>query len=155
MPNQYLDQIEEVFTSVLEQLTFMFAELTPNEEMPADVESPLLVEVGFSGHAQGKLQLISPKSICHEMACNMLGLDADDEFDVEPAYDALCELLNVTCGQLLTTIAGDKPVFDLSPPSVTPLTNDSWKTKIRDEQSIGFIVDDSPMLIAFSMAQDS
>ena len=155
MLNQHHEQIEEVFTSVLEQLAFMFAELTPNEELPTDVESPVLVEIGFSGHSEGKLQLISPQSICHEMACNMLGLDEDEEDNIDPTHDALRELLNVTLGQLLTTIAGVKPVFDLSPPSVTPLTNDRWKEKTRDEQNIGFFVDDSPMLISFSMDQDS
>jgi len=92
MPNQYLEQIDEVFTAVLEQLTFMFAELTPKEELPADVESPLLVEVGFSGHREGKLQLISPRSICREMSCNMLGVEPEDDVDLDPTFDALREL---------------------------------------------------------------
>jgi CheY-like chemotaxis protein len=64
-----------------------------------------------------------PVSELHEAADGKQALHilAEDDLVRERALDSLKEMLNVTCGQLLTSFAGEGPVFDLSIPTVAEL----------------------------------
>lgn len=152
MPHEFAEQLDEAFTSVLEQLAFMFAEPTPKDEMPSTVDLPLEVDISFKGPTSGRLSLISSDDICHEMAVNILGIEDETGLAAEAAHDALKELLNVTCGQLLTKIAGERPIFDLSPPQVHEASDDLWTTALRDDQTISYVVDDNPVLLRLALS---
>jgi CheY-specific phosphatase CheX len=56
-----------------------------------------------------------------ELAANFLGTEASDPVAAAGADDSFKELLNVVCGHLLTAMAGEDPVFDLTMPTVIPL----------------------------------
>jgi hypothetical protein len=51
------------------------------------------------------------------LATNVLGMEAE-ELSPEHARDALKELVNVTCGELLVALSGKKTVFNLSVPVI-------------------------------------
>ncbi len=151
MPPEYTQELDEVFTSVLESMAFMFADFTPKEEMPESAATPLEVIINFKGDNQGTMTLIAPEDMCIELVENILGMDPDILNEAE-RFDALGELVNVTCGQMLTAVLGDEPVYDLTPPVVTRVGQDQWARMLQYEHSAGFMVDEHPVLLKFSMA---
>lgn len=143
--------LNEALTEVLERMAFMFAEETTREELPP-LEGPAwLAYMSFKGHGAGTIRLWVPANLCPEMAANVLGLEPDDELCQERGADALKELLNVTCGKLLTDLYGEKFVFDLLPPVTEALDADGWAKALEDENNAAFVVEDRPVLIAIQL----
>jgi CheY-specific phosphatase CheX len=136
-----------VFSRVAEELAFMFTD-TPD---PDDVETAKNVFVKahmrFKGPINGTLNMIVPESMCPQIAANVLGLDPTDEMFLQAPHDAVKELLNVTCGNLLTEMAGEDPVFDLLPPEVSILDRSAWLTIKKHPNTVLFAVDDEPVLL--------
>ena len=79
----------------------------------------------------------------------VLGMDQDDEIVQQRSLDSLKEVLNVICGNLLTVIAGEEPIFNLSVPETDTIGPDEWQQLIDDPDSQGFLVDDNPVLLVF------
>ena len=144
--------MEEVVVSVLEKLAYMFADQVPSEEMPGDAGSLLRADIYFVGSTSGQLTLISSEEMCNELSVNMLGVEPGELDDQGLGREALKELLNVICGQLLTEILGDKPVFDLSAPTVSQMDAVQWKFFCTDSNALSFMVDENPVLLRLSMA---
>ncbi len=115
------DEIAEVLHSVaeqtFEQLAFLFPVPEDMAQVPADPESSG-VRVRFSGPLEGELILSVSTASLPELVRSMLGLDDDDAVDAGLQHDALGELLNVVCGNLLPEIADSKAVFDLAAPEL-------------------------------------
>ncbi len=152
MPLEQAEKIEEAFVFVLEKLAFMFAERTCLSEIPTEVEAPLQADIQFSGQASGQLTLAVSEDICGDLTANILGTDPDDLVPSESSNDALKELINVICGRLLTAIAGDEPVFNLTSPEVKQIDAQTWQSMLADPDAIGFLVDDSPVVLRLAMA---
>lgn len=108
-----------VFKVVLERQAFMFAEPAGLEDISSAKGPFMAATIGFSGEIGGRLTLAVSKSLMPEIASNYLGMDADDPFVEARSGDACKELLNVTCGHLLTTMRGEEPVFELTTPALS------------------------------------
>ena len=148
MEVNYKEMLNEVFTDICEKLAFMFTEIPDDEEFPEEILDPVKASMTFVGPFKGSLALVVPNEMCPEIAANVLGLDPDDEMMTESAAnDALKEMLNVTCGHVLTSIAGEEPVFDLSVPEVSSLDKDAWKAIYDSPTTCALLVDDSPVLL--------
>jgi CheY-specific phosphatase CheX len=80
-------------------------------------------------------------------------MDPEDDLVRERALDSLKEMLNVTCGQLLTSFAGEGPVFDLSIPAVAELDGNAWEEFLNAPETLSFLVDDSPAALKFEMEE--
>ena len=63
-----------------------------------------------------------------ELTENMLGLDMGEETAIETQHDAMKELANVVCGNVLPGIAGTTAVFNVA----APVLNDT-PTPVSDE----------------------
>lgn len=150
MPKEIKDILNRVFCNVLKEQAFMFAEPTPPGELP-EIPGALLARMTFSGSQSGTIGIAALSTMCTEIAANMLGLDIDDEEAANKRSDALKEFLNISCGQVLTALAGEIPVFTLSMPEVTPLDQSEWSALIGEDQILGFKVDDYPALLQFSI----
>ncbi len=100
--------------SVLEDLCFVCPD--PADDPSPSRTSALTVEVTFRGPAKGALALRFLDLPREEIARAMLG-EEDSALSEEETRDALGEVANVICGQLLPRVAGDEVVFDLGPPS--------------------------------------
>jgi len=108
-----------VAVETIEKLALMF--LVPEEEMSdGATQAQRAVSVAFTGVWQGVLFLSADNGILPELAANMLGYDDASQVPPEEQDDALRELANVMCGNLLPAIAGPKPVFHISAPQVVP-----------------------------------
>lgn len=105
--------LARVATTTLEELGFFFVDPEPDAEQAA---APLEAgaRVRFSGPLAGTLEIRLAGGLLPSLAANMLGA-------LEPPppalqRDALGEVANVICGNLLPALAD--AVFDLAPPEV-------------------------------------
>jgi len=112
MPETYAQPLVEITTAVLEQLAFFF---------PVEADGPPpcgtgdgLVGVDFVGPLKGRLLVRFSEGALPEFAMNMLG--EDETPDVARQQDALGELANVICGNVLPRIVGAMAIFSLSAP---------------------------------------
>lgn len=108
-----------VAEEVLASLAFMLP--VPPEEMsePSDESRPRTwaASVGFTGHANGSVMLVAWEETLPQLAANMLGLpEGSPGASPDQQQDALMELANVICGNLLTEIWGSEAACTLSPP---------------------------------------
>ncbi len=136
----------EVVSGVLEAQAFMFADAAEKGDIPPRDGEYYQAKMTFVGPFRGTMALTVPMEMCTEMAANVLGLDMDDEQAEEGAQDALKELLNVACGQVLTELAGEEPVFDLTVPAVTVMDDETWDALTHDENVAAMLVDERPLL---------
>ncbi len=144
----------EAFTQVLGKLAFMFAEPVERGKSGDTPQEALQAVVAFSGPLHGRLSVAVPREWCSELAANILGVDEEDDAAVENLKDALKELVNVSCGHVLTAVAGEQPQFDLSPPEVNDLSGDDWRRLSADSETIPMIIDEmSPALLRFEVAE--
>ncbi len=99
--------------STFESLAFLFAE---DECSESQLAAPLAgkVSVEFHGPMRGRIVLRVTESLMPAIAANMLG---DDESHLVPLQrDAIGEMTNVVCGNLLPMLAGAQAVFRLDAP---------------------------------------
>lgn len=141
--------LEGVLSDILEKQAFVFAEACPVEDLKAEAEDYLHATIAFEGPLCGLLGLATSRDLCAELAANMLGIEPDDAVAEEDASDALKELLNVVCGQFLTALYGNEPVFQLSIPKVETFGQADWEKRKALPNGIGFAVDDEAPLIAY------
>lgn len=99
-------------TLTFEELCFMVPSPELEEELrEAPVEAE--VRVAFRGPWCGKLILRARGGLLESIASNMLGDDVQTE---QQQRDALGEIANVVCGNVLPAIAGLNEEFHLDPP---------------------------------------
>lgn len=153
MTENHKDLLCRVFAEVLEQMAFMFADAVEADEPPSPPASPLLAHMTFRGAMAGKLSLAVTAEMCPEIAANLLGTEPEDAVDPKISRDALKELLNVTCGHVLTALAGDKPVFDLTVPQVEELPEEAWTAMATAAETAALLVDDRPVLLSIELAE--
>lgn len=154
MKVEYKDILSEVFSDVLMKYAFMFGEECQKDELPENGDGYLHAQIGFYGHKLGTLGVITQKSLCFEMAANVLGIETEEENSDDEASDTLEELINIVCGQFLTATFGVEPIFNLLPPSVNELDEDDWLKHIYDDNTIGFVIEDTPAIIYIQFEQE-
>jgi len=121
----YDNELYQVAAGTLETLAMMF--LVSEDEAPITepCESDQIVSVSFDGPFSGTLTIRVSETMLGELAANMLGVRDADETNSDQRQDALRELANVTCGNLLSKLAGADPVFNIYTPGPTKLIPDS------------------------------
>lgn len=135
MNNEFTELVENVFCDVFENLAFMFGELVDKGELLSPGTELIQASMSFSGAQTGEIILVVPDEMCPEIAANVLGLDPDEDKVHELAADALKEMINIICGQLLTEIAGEKPIFDLSVPTIQKIDPLEWSELLNCKSS--------------------
>lgn len=112
----------QVMQEVLERQAFLFADPAEGGE---EAEGPILkASLRFAGARAGGLSLAAPMPLAREIAAGILGCDAGDPMAEERAGDACKEILNIACGQTLTSLFGTEPVFDLGVPEARVLSEE-------------------------------
>jgi CheY-specific phosphatase CheX len=98
--------------------TAAFLTVWPATENDGELTPPdVAARMGFHGPTSGTLTLRVASSVLPLLAENMLG-ECEADMALEKGQDALRELLNMICGNVLTAWHGEQPVFDLSPPEI-------------------------------------
>ena len=117
MENNINRILSTITSEMLEGLAFIFA--LPAESIDdIDTESLLAAKVSFTGPFDGTLIVMVSQQMLPELAANMLGMDMDNDVSMDEQYDALRELLNVICGNLLPQLAGSQEIFSIEVPEI-------------------------------------
>jgi two-component system chemotaxis response regulator CheY len=146
--------VEKALGNVLESFAYMFSEMIPATDVPVSDGDHVRAEISFTGEISGSLVLIVPRGICPEIAANILGIESDADEAIADAEDALRELLNVTCGHLISTVAGTEAVLDMSLPTTRAIDLADWNDMRDDPETIAFLVDERPVLLHFECGRD-
>lgn len=118
MSNSLRPRLYSATAQTFENLGFLLPASDLNDEQRS-ARIAALVEVGFSGKFDGRVVLGVSAGVLPAMAGNMLGEDGDS-LSREMQLDALGELANVICGNVLPEIAGLAETFALAPPRAIP-----------------------------------
>lgn len=140
--------IRESISTVLQDFAFMFAEAPEDDALP--MEPCVAVQMRFQGPFSGTALLALPQSLASELAANVLGVEPEDETP-ESSLDAVKELLNVTTGNLVTALAGEEPVFDLTIPEAVPFDPLAWNALSGQPGTLVLLVEDRPMLLSVQL----
>ena len=96
--------------TAFEELAFVF----PMPELePPELGARTAAVVDFEGHRAGRLVLTVSDELLPVIAANMLG---DAEPTREEQLDALKEVANVICGNVLPSLDGPRAIFRLHAP---------------------------------------
>lgn len=147
MTDQMREAVETTFMDVVEKLTFMFGEQADVEDVETDGEPWAEARMAFEGDVSGSLAVIVPQSLQPDIASNILGLDSDMLNNPEVLDDALREMLNVICGHVIRTLAGESCRFDLITPENKLLEPEQLQALLEDEATSAYMLDDEPVLM--------
>jgi CheY-specific phosphatase CheX len=115
MNNTWKMELSQAATLTFEELCFLCPD--PEAEAPSDeVTVDAVVRVTFRGPFNGSLVVKLYGDLLPTLAANMLGEEAPSSKDQQ--LDALCEVTNVICGNILPKIAGADEIFNLNPPAI-------------------------------------
>ena len=142
------------FYEVLEKYAFMFAEPTAKEDLPLVHSAFTRATMYFTGHVQGELSVIAPDEMCTELAANILGLEPDDTLSKTRGEDSLKELLNVLCGYVRASYSSESDQIEVSLPETCRFGPEEWQRLIGSPDTVGFMVDGFPVLLAFSRSEN-
>jgi CheY-specific phosphatase CheX len=115
MNNTWKTALLQAAVLTFEELCFLFPETALTEEQqhaPADAA----VCIRFQGPFHGALQVQLCGQVLPTVAANMLGEEAAPTPSQQ--LDALSEIANIICGNLLPHIAGAHEIFQLDTPQV-------------------------------------
>ncbi len=117
MTEHVKETIYRVAEDVLEKLAFLFS-FREDERDHMDYATAMAASVSFGGEFEGSLIMAVSEDVLPELAANMLGIE--EQTTPAEQQDALKELINVVCGNLLPEIAGKKNLFNVNPPTIIP-----------------------------------
>jgi CheY-specific phosphatase CheX len=120
--------------ATFEDLALICPDLSLSDEQsvaPVDVA----MSISFSGPLSGRFVLRASSEILPGIAENMLGADGVEVLSMQ--RDALGELANVMCGNLLPLIGGVRSVFVLSAPQEYVPGNDTQRCVPAARASVG------------------
>jgi hypothetical protein len=123
--------LEAAALAAFEQLAF----LLPDPEPMEAVGDLMGMRVMFAGPTSGALVVRGDSVLLEALAMNMLG--ADEAPSEELQLDALGEMANVICGNVLPEVEDPSAVFRLSAPEPVALSSAS-APGVRDAVSLAF-----------------
>jgi CheY-specific phosphatase CheX len=149
MNSAWTAALTKAVAEVFENLCFMLPS-HPRLSLPPEAPSlsRVVLAVDFSGAGRGALHLTLPDAMIAPVASAMLG--EDGPLQLGEQYDAVCELANIVCGNVLPLIAGERAVFDLATPRVIA-TMDASLGDIFDA-SARVLLDDGLVTASISLA---
>jgi CheY-specific phosphatase CheX len=142
--------LEEATTRTFEDLCFLCAMPELEDEM-AGVPTPAFARVDFSGAAKGHMELRVARPLLPVLAQNMLG--AFDNVPEEQQSDALGEIANVICGNVLPALGGAAAVFDLGKP-VTGIEDGGAVAASNAAAAVRVVLEDGPVTAALYLEGD-
>jgi CheY-specific phosphatase CheX len=113
--NDLILALQKAAAGVFEKLTFMLP-ARDLDEVQIHASFQLAASVDFVGPVSGTFIVALFGDLVSIMAANMLGeVDAPSDFQQK---DAIKELANVMCGNMLPHLLGEKAVYNISAPQI-------------------------------------
>jgi len=108
------DKLYNVTAMAFEEMAFVFQSPELAEKYAGHAVEAV-ASVKFEGPFKGKLVLKAYQGLSRVIAANMLG---EDEPSERQQYDALGEMANIICGNMLPSIADKQDIFHLNAPQI-------------------------------------
>jgi two-component system chemotaxis response regulator CheY len=144
--------VKKVFPDVVQSLVYMLCDEGTRHEAVCPGGSFLEAGIRFeSDGIRGGMSLLAPYDLCLRMASNILGADPSAGDSGEGAKDALREVVNVTCGHVVTSMIGESSVCDLGVPVVEDRDRRRWDLISSDPGTRVFYLEDLPVLLSFDL----
>jgi CheY-specific phosphatase CheX len=89
--------------------------------------------------------------MCKAIASSILGVDEDTPEAEQKSVDALKEILNMTCGNLTTDLAGEDEVENLTIPEVAELDRSGWEDLKEQAETVTVMADQFPVLVSLKL----
>ena len=140
-----------IFLDISERLAFMFGDPVSRDNLPTTDAAWASAKVEFKGEVSGSIALTVPRSLCLELAANILGLDPDDLEYGDITADALSEMLNVVAGHIVRGLQGDGAAFSLSVPVYEELGEGGEVGFWGNPETHFFDLDGSPVLLTLQV----
>lgn len=150
--------LSATISEVIEELALVMVE-EPETRPEFSPDTVAWIEV--TGSITGQIIVRCRKELGILLASNLLGIDPEDAQAQEKASDAIGEMLNVICGNLITNFFGVEKTFNVSIPRVAdishiesaPENNTNWAMQetcflLLDSHPIEFVLNVSPTLSA-------
>lgn len=134
MPSTMEQSLSQTMAATFEELALICAD-TKLSDVQSEAPVDVAMTVSFDGPLTGRLILRASSEILPGIAENMLGANGNLSKSIQ--RDALGELANVMCGNLLPLIGGAKSVFKLSAPHEYVTGNESKDCVPTARASIG------------------
>ena len=148
----YDEQLYRVAAETMESLALMF--LVPEEDATVfGIMPDRVARVDFAGPFDGSLTITFSDELMIELAGNMLGAIDVSEVSAEQQDDALKELLNVICGNLLPQVAGNEAVFKVCSPRI--LTNAGEDSEHEEVGDARLFLENGLVEVTFAVADPS
>ena len=116
MSTQLLLQLQRATVSTFEDLGFLLPSPGVDDEQ-AEAQLAWRARVAFKGPVDGWLEVGVSDEIASQLASNMLGTHLN--VDAAMKRDALGEMANVICGNLVPELGGPVDIFDLGAPELS------------------------------------
>ena len=133
MSTTLLSQLSQATISTFEDLGFVVPSPEVDEHQAA-IPLAWRARVRFSGPVEGWLEIRISDRSAHELATNMLG--GQEALDPAVKRDAIGEIANVICGNVVPALGTPTDVFDLQAPELSDIHPGS--PKADDE---GFVLE--------------
>lgn len=118
MENSLTTELYQAAVLTFEDLSLMLP--TPGvEDWQRNAAPTAAAKITFSGPFAGTLALCVYGDLLPMIAANMLG-QAEPPTE-EEQLDALGEVANVICGNMLPGVGGTDAIFEISPPQIAPV----------------------------------
>ncbi len=114
--------LKDVISNVIAELAMMVVE---EPEEWKDPPHELTGHIKFTGPENGKVIIKCSYDFAAELASNLLGISKEQITEAE-GLDAIGELLNVICGNLVTELFGKKTAYILSVPIIEWDDKSNW-----------------------------
>ncbi len=143
------EHIRAVAARVLEDWSMFMLDEQPSELSIFETDDIFFCsQLKFKGPVNGSYVVICQKPFMLSLANNLLGENGNVS-DQDQA-DALGELVNVLCGNMLTEVYGTDVVFELTPPHVSAIEPEQLPQFVNP-LAVGFSADENPVLITFQL----
>jgi len=141
--------LREILSDTLASLAFMFVDDEPISPSPG--ETWFEATIRYKGPRSGRLRLFCPRSFTTTLAANLLGVNPEDRQANSKAVDAVKELMNILCGQLVTQVYGYDVLFNLSIPRCRMLDEPPCLDGPDDDNDCTLSIGGSPVRLTQTM----
>ncbi|MRS11954.1 MAG: response regulator [Actinobacteria bacterium] len=141
------EELMAAFAEVLERFVMMDGIPAVGDLPPLGQGDLLQASMTFRGGVDGTITVAAPLEACVEMAANAIGTDPDGSVGTGKACDALGEVLNITCGNLVLALEPTRQT-ELTPPVVLGMDLPEWEYLASAASTAGFDVEGLPVLVS-------
>lgn len=138
-------ELSTIVSDVLGDLAFMVAESGASELPVGSIW--LAGEVRYLGARRGTIRAWCTREFAAKLAANLLGVEPGSTEAQIRSEDSVRELLNIICGQVVTTWHGTSSVFNLTIPVIEELMTHPQRETRAGEQTCEFNVEGEPVIV--------